>query len=61
MVGRPADPHLPNLATWKPMWEFPKIRGYLILGSYTVTRILLFRVLYQGPLISETPTWTLKP
>ena len=30
------------------IWEFPKIRGTLILG------ILLFRVLYEGPLFSET-------
>ena len=34
-------------------WEFPKIRvpyfGVLII------RILLFRVLYSGPLFSETP------
>ena len=32
--------------------EFPKIRG-TYLGS--IIRILLFRVLYQGPLFSETP------
>ena len=28
--------------------------GYLILGSFIIT-ILLFRVLYWGPLFSETP------
>ena len=39
------------------IWEFPKIRepyfGVLII------RILLFEVLYQGPLFSETPISTL--
>ena len=29
-------------------------RGYLILGALII-RILLFRVLYWGPLFSETP------
>ena len=29
-------------------------RGYLILGVLLI-RILLFRVLYKGPLFSETP------
>ena len=37
------------------IWEFPKIRvpyfGVLII------RILLFGVLYEGPLFSETPIW----
>ena len=28
--------------------------GYPLLGSFTI-RILLFRVLYWGPLFSETP------
>ena len=36
-------------------WEFPKIRRYLILGVLIV-RILLFGVLYWGPLFSEPPT-----
>ena len=40
--------------TRNPTWEFPKIRGYLIWGS--IIRILLFRVLYWGPLRLETPT-----
>ena len=30
--------------------------GYLILGVL-IRRILLFRVLYSGPLFSETPVW----
>ena len=34
-------------------WEFPKIR--LPYFGVLVIRILLFRVLYQGPLVSETP------
>ena len=35
----------------------PKIRAYLILGSLVlIIRILLFRVLYLGPLFSETPS-----
>ena len=33
--------------------EFPKIRGTLF--GVLITRILLFRVLYLGPLFSETP------
>ena len=32
-------------------------RGYLILGVLLI-RILLFRVLYKGPLFSETPICT---
>ena len=32
-------------------------QGYLILGVL-VTRILLFRVLYLGPLFSETPIFS---
>ena len=28
--------------------------GYLVLGSFII-RILLFRVLWEGPLFSETP------
>ena len=39
------------------IWGFPKIRGTLF--GYLIRRILLFRVLYQGPLFSETPTCTL--
>ena len=35
-------------------WEFPKI-GEPYLGVLII-RILLFRVLYWGPLFSETPT-----
>ena len=35
------------------IWEFPKIRGTLF--GVPIIRILLFRVLYQGPLFSETP------
>ena len=36
-----------------PIWEFPKTRGTLFWGS--LIRILLFQVLYWGPLFSETP------
>ena len=39
------------------MWEFPKIGGYLIWGPYDknpTISALLFRVLYQGPVFSET-------
>ena len=35
-------------------WEFPKIRGTLF--GALIVRILLFMVLYSGPLFSETPT-----
>ena len=36
--------------------EFPKIQGYLILGSlYLIIRIRLFGVLYKGSPILETP------
>ena len=35
-------------------WEFPKIRGTLFWGPCVFIRILLFRVLYLGPLFSET-------
>ena len=38
--------------------EFPKI-GIPYFGVL-ITRILLFRVLYWGPLFSETPSWVLK-
>ena len=34
------------------MWEFPKIRGTLF--GVLIIRILLFGVLYWGPLLSET-------
>ena len=34
-------------------WEFPKIRG-TVLGVLVI-RILLFEVLYQCPLFSESP------
>ena len=50
--GRPLqlpDPHLQAF-----IWEFPKIGGSLLLGVLII-RILLFRVLYQGPRFSETP------
>ena len=33
-----------------PMWEFPRIRGTVFW--VLTTRILLFRVLYQGPLFN---------
>ena len=36
------------------IWEFPKIRGYRILGVLII-RILLFRVLYSAP----QPVWAL--
>ena len=35
------------------MWEFPEIRGTLF--GVLIIRILLFRVLYWGPLFSESP------
>ena len=38
-----------------PTWEFPRLRGYLILGV-RIIRILLFRVLVEGLLFSETQT-----
>ena len=38
-------------------WKFPKIRGTLLGGL--IVRILLFSVLYWGPLFSETPKSTL--
>ena len=38
------------------IWEFPKIRGTVFGGL--IIRILLFRVLHQGPLFSETPILT---
>ena len=42
------------------IWEFPKIRGTLFCcPSVLMIRILLFRVLYQGPLFSETPIWVI--
>ena len=37
------------------IWEFPKIRVPFL--GVLIIRILLFRVLYQGPLFSETPIW----
>ena len=36
-----------------PKQGFPKIRGTLL--GVLIIRILLFAVLYQGPLFSETP------
>ena len=38
-----------------PIWEFPEIRGTLFWDPYNLIRNLLFRVLYWGPLFSETP------
>ena len=35
-------------------WEFPQIRGTLFWGPYNKDPTK-FRVLYQGPLFSETP------
>ena len=35
------------------IWEFPKIRGTLF--GVRIIRILLFRVQYLDPLLSETP------
>ena len=37
------------------IWGFPKIGEYFF-GVLTM-RILLFKVLYEGPLFSETPIW----
>ena len=45
---------LPEQARRPKFWEFPRIRGALFLGVLII-RILLFRVLYWGPLFSETP------
>ena len=36
------------------IWEFPRIRGTLF-GALRIRILLLFRVLYSGPLFSETP------
>ena len=38
------------------MWEFPIIIRVPYLGV-PIIRILLFRVLYWGPLFSETPRY----
>ena len=50
----PGIPSTPKMHTH--MWDFPKIRvpylGVLIIS------ILLFRVLYLGPLFSETPIFS---
>ena len=35
------------------IWGFPKIRGTLF--GVLIIRILLFKLLYLGPLFSETP------
>ena len=37
------------------IWEFPKSGG--TLSGVLVIRILLFRVLYYGPLFLETPIY----
>ena len=39
------------------VWEFPKIRGTVPCFGVLIIWILLFRVLYWGPLFSETPIW----
>ena len=40
------------------IWEFPKTGGTLFWGPYRYNiRILLFRVVYSGPLFSETPIY----
>ena len=31
--------------------------GFRVSANWSTLRILLFRVLYWGPLFSETPTW----
>ena len=50
--GKPLNPKPLNL-TLGPIWDFPKIRvPYL---GVLMIRILLFRVLYWGPLFSEAP------
>ena len=36
-----------------PIWDFPKIRAPYV--GVLIIRILLFRVLDKGPLVSETP------
>ena len=43
----------------KSFWGFPKTRGTLF--GVLIIRILLFRVLYLGPLFSETPLFLLTP
>ena len=37
------------------IWEFPKIRVPFL--GVLIIRTLLFKVLYSGPLFSETPIW----
>ena len=37
---------------WFESWEFPEVRGTLFWGVLII-RILLFRVLYEGPLFSQ--------
>ena len=39
-------------------WGFPKMG--VPYSGVLIIRILLFRVLYWGPLFSETPTWSWK-
>ena len=46
-------PIMPQPRAGVGKWDSPKIRG-TFLGVPTI-RILLFRVLYSGPLVSETP------
>ena len=43
------------------IWDFPKIRGGVPYFGVLMIRILVFRVLYWGPLFSEAPIssfWT---
>ena len=60
----PAGTQLPEFGTFgflaqnSRFRKFPKIRGTSFGGPYTIRlieRIRLFRVLYWGPLFSETP------
>ena len=43
--------HLPESGHFVT-WDFPKIRGYPYFGVLII-RILLFRVLYEGPQFSQ--------
>ena len=48
----------PQRCIFKLKWEFLKIRDTIFWGPYNKI-LLLFRVLYWGPLFSETPKWML--
>ena len=52
MLGTLAFATAPKAAEATEVWEFPKIGGTLF--GVLIMRILLFRVLYSVPLISET-------